>query len=88
MRLKLMQLIAIGLLAGCCPKPTIIREPVEVKVPVAVPCGAKQPEKPKWAMDTLTASANIFDKGLAAIKEIEQRRQYERELEATLKACT
>lgn len=81
------QLVALTLLAGCCPKPTIIKEPFEVKVPVPVPCKVTLPEKPVWALDTVAPGANVFTKGLAALQEIEQRRQYERELKAAMKEC-
>lgn len=75
-------------LAGCCPKPSIIREPVEVMVPVPVPCDAKLPVKPIWKLDAPEVrKAGLFLKGNSSLQELEQRRQYERELEAALSAC-
>lgn len=85
-----MKLIALAFclfLSACC-KPTIIREPVEVKVPVPVPCATDLPTKPVWQLDyPEVKDAGLFVKGNSALLELEQRRQYERELEAALVAC-
>ena len=88
--MKRLQLIALCLiLAACCPEATIIKEPVEVKVPVPVPCPVVIPPKPVWQLDyPEVRSAGLFVKGNSALLELEQRRQYERELEAALIACT
>ena len=78
----------VFLLAGCTPPSTIIKEPVEVLVPVAKACPVEYPEKPFWALDEPgLKEANVFNKVNAALKEIEQRRGYERELEAALGVC-
>ncbi len=84
--MRAMTIAACLVLTGCC-KPTIIKEPIEVKVPVPVPCVDKPVDKPKWSLDVATADASIFDKVTLGLKEIEQRRQYERELEAVLAPC-
>lgn len=74
---------------GCSQHPVVIKEPVEVKVPVAVPCEVQLPDRPVWAMDTPgLKKENILTKGVEALREVEQRHQYEIELEAALKACT
>lgn len=88
--MKTLQLIALCLcLAACCPPQMVVREPVEVKVPVPVPCKIDLPQKPIWQLDyPEVRSAGLFVKGNSALVELEQRRQYERELEAALLACT
>lgn len=86
----LLQLIALAV-AGCCSlcPPKIIKEPVEVKVPVPVPCKVVVPSRPVWQMDyPEVRSAGLFVKGNSALIELEQRRKYEAELEALLVACT
>ena len=87
--MKLLILTALSLsLAACCPPQLIVKEPVEVKVPVPVPCQIQPPQKPIWQLDyPAVRSAGLFVKGNSALIELEQRRQYERELEAALSAC-
>lgn len=80
------------LLAGCASTPPpivrVVKEPIEVKIPVPVPCIASVPSKPDWAMDNpKLRNADVYALGLAALQEIEQRRRYESELEALLKGC-
>lgn len=74
------------LLTGCTHAPLVIKEPVEVKVPVPVACQATLPVEPKWALDGVTGDG-IFTLGLAMMQELEQHRQYERELVALLGGC-
>jgi len=78
------------LLVGCfCPvKPDVIvyRDKI-VEVPVEVPCKVNLPVKPSWVVAQVSNDAGLLDKGTAVLKEVEQRRQYERELEAAMKAC-
>jgi len=87
---KLIALSLVLLLSACCPKPlVVVKEAVEVKIPVPVPCKVEMPAKPVWQLDyPATRSAGLFVKGNSALVELEQRRQYERELEAALLACT
>lgn len=86
--MKLIALLFVALLSGCQCKPTIIKEPVEVIKPVPVPCKVELPKRPVWQMDyPEVRSAGLFVKGNSALLELEQRRQYERELEAVLKTC-
>lgn len=87
-------LLFVPFLTGC-PKPIkpdveirIVKEPYEVKVPVPVPCKATIPVKPVFLVDTVSKSADVLDKGTTVMKELEQRRQYERVLEAAMLACT
>lgn len=86
MKLTALSLIAL-LLAGCACKPIIVKEPVEVKVPVPVPCVAEVPAKPQWELDKYLKSGTLFERGNAALIEIEQRREYEAQLEAVVLHC-
>jgi len=87
--LYLIIVLAIVILAmsGCATDTVLMKEPVEVKVPVVAKCKVKYPDIPVWEVDTLDAKATIFQKGQALLRELEQRRQYERELLAVLKGC-
>lgn len=93
MKTILMLLVAV-LLSGCWNplKPDveirIVKEPYEVKVPVPVPCKATMPEKPVFVVDAVQKTADVLEKGTAVMTELEQRRQYERVLEAAMLACT
>ena len=88
--MRYLTLIAL-LLSGCCSlcPPVVIKEPVEVKVPVPVPCVTDVPKRPAWQLDLKEVrSAGLFIRGNSALVELEQRRAYEAELEAVLIACT
>lgn len=75
-------------LTGCVTTPVVIKEPVEVKVLVKVPCVERLPEKPIFALDDPSLkSRGLYEKGVAMLREIEQRRDYEKQLEAELEAC-
>lgn len=73
-------------LAGCAAAPTA---PVvtEVKVPVAVPCRAPNVEWPAFAVDTLPIGSGIWQQMVALRAERLERKAYETELEAAIKAC-
>jgi type IV pilus biogenesis protein CpaD/CtpE len=78
------------LLAGCATQPTVqvIKEPVEVKIPVPVTCISSVPPKPNWVMDNPNLrNADVYTLGLSALQELEQRRRYEGELETILRGC-
>jgi len=86
--MKLISLLLVVLLAGCGAAP-LIKEPIEVKIPVAILCLSEPVAKPSWILDNPDlATQNVFEKALALIQELEQRREYERQLEAVLLACT
>lgn len=85
--MRLAAILLAGLLAGCAGK-EVVQEVVEVKILVPVPCVKSEVAKPNWLLDNpKIAEATYFDKGNTALQEIEQRRAYERELEAVIKAC-
>ena len=83
-------LLALTLaLTGCAVDKEIVRVPVEVKVPVSVPCLSEKPQKPVFALDDKSLTSKpLFVKGVAALAEIEQRRDYEAVLEALVAKCS
>lgn len=87
--MKLIAIILMSLaLAGCACDPVYVDRPVEVLVPVPVPCVDILPVEPAWAMDAQgLRDKGLFAMGLAALQEVEQRRQYQRESDALLQAC-
>lgn len=87
-------LVVIAALSGCASEAPIVTTPVEVKVPVVVPCQPKPVEEPKWATDQLTAEeiadpspAGAFVRARAVVEELAQRMGYEIELKAALAGC-
>lgn len=62
-------------------------KPVEVLVPVQVPCKITPPNKPNFAVDNLGIGEDIFEKVKALLAERKQRQGYELELEEAIKAC-
>jgi hypothetical protein len=75
------------LLLAACATETQLAPPIEVKVPVSVPCRAPNVPKPVWPMDSLPAGASIYDQAKSLIAEIEARIAYEIQLESAVKAC-
>jgi hypothetical protein len=87
MKSGLIAIVVLGL-AGCATSaPTIVYKPVDVKVPVEVPCKVKAPDVPKWALDGVSPGADIFVKGRAMVAELQQRIAYEDELLAAVASC-
>lgn len=62
-------------------------KPVEILVPVQVPCKITPPNKPNFAVDNLGIGEDIFEKVKALLAERKQRQGYELELEEAIKAC-
>lgn len=76
-------------LAACATEPRVIYEPQEVKVIVPVPCSIPEVQEPAWLLDNADiAKKSFYEKGILALRELEQRRAYEEELKAAIKACT
>ncbi len=73
-------------LAGCATTPPPA-QPVEVSVPVAVPCKVPVPVAPAFAVDALPIGSGIWEQMQALRAERWQRKGYEAELEAAVKAC-
>lgn len=75
----------IYMLAGCAAQEVV--RPIEVKVPVAVPCTVDMPSKPTSAVDTLPIGSNIWRQMAALRADRINRLAYEKELEAAIAAC-
>lgn len=91
--MKLIALMILTTLTACATvpseKPVVVSETVEVQVPITQLCNVEVPKKPVWMLDdpSTNALSDSFERMTAALKEIEQRRVYEAELEAALKHC-
>jgi len=72
------------LLTGCASQ---VARPVEVKIPVAVPCSIGIPKKPASAVDALPIGSNIWQQMAALRADRINRLAYEKELEAAIAAC-
>lgn len=80
--------VAALLLAGCGLCPTkVVKEPVEVLVPVPVKCKSKRPAAPE-PLDLKTLPGGIYDRAVALIKEGNDYRLYSKELEVALSKCS
>ena len=75
------------LLSGCASAPQVIEKPVEVKVPMPVPCRAPDVPVPAWPLAGVPDAASDFDFYKAALAEIKLREGYEARLGAALGAC-
>lgn len=73
------------MLAGCASEP--MRQVVEVKVPVIVPCLGEVPTVPVWKFDTIKTDADLFVKVDGLLIEREQRIKYEALLSAAMAGC-
>ncbi len=78
-------LLACLVLAGCAGTGPVV--PVEVQVPVAVPCRIPKIERPSFAVDALPVDADVWDMMAALRAERHQRRGYELQLKAAIRAC-
>lgn len=86
MLVKLLLILALlATLPGCAT--TSAPVVTEVNIPVAVPCEAPLPEKPDFAVDNLPIGAPIDEQMRALRAERAQRKGYEIELEAAVRAC-
>jgi hypothetical protein len=84
---KIYHALMVLALTGCVAQPTIVHDPVEVKVPVAVACKIEPVPIPQWALDAIQPSADVYTKGRAVLAELEQRITYEGQLLAAIAAC-
>ncbi|QOT75038.1 hypothetical protein [Cupriavidus basilensis] len=74
-------------LAGCAATPQMIEKPVEVRVPVAVPCKAPEIPEPDWPLAKVPATASDFEFFRAALAELALRAGHEIRLKAAVAAC-
>ncbi|MDD3371117.1 MAG: hypothetical protein PHE27_04745 [Alphaproteobacteria bacterium] len=83
-----MKRVAVCLMLLSCARTETVFAPVEVEIPIAVPCPAFLAEKPDFAMGGVTGSDSLDTKTRAALIELNQRRAYETEMEAWIAACS
>ncbi|MDD5175746.1 MAG: hypothetical protein PHQ05_04915 [Sterolibacterium sp.] len=84
--MKMLLPLLIVLLAGCVtlpPAPVV----TEVDIPIGEKCEAPVPKQPSFAVDALPIGADIYAQTKALRAERQQRKGYEHELEAAVKAC-
>ena len=84
--MNILKLAPLLLLTACATEP-LLQPPIEVRVPVAVPCKTQPIAKPVWPVDVAAADAGIFDRVKTLIAEIEARVAYEIKLEGAVRAC-
>lgn len=77
------------LLAGCAStQPTVIRETVEVRIPVPVRCQVETPVSPASRVDQLKQGPwTPADVVPAALADLTEQRAYTAQLAAALEAC-
>ncbi|KWR88748.1 hypothetical protein [Cupriavidus sp. IDO] len=75
------------LLAGCAAVPQVVEKPVEVRVPVSVPCKTADIPEPDWPLAHVPATASDFEWFRAALAELALRAGYEVRLRAAAEAC-
>ena len=78
-------LILLASLGACAQQP--IYQPVDVQMPVAVPCTVPAPTQPVWPLRSVPSQASLYDKTKTALAELELRKAYETELESAIKSC-
>ncbi len=80
-------LMPAALLPAACARVPVY-SPVEVAMPVPVPCRVAVPRLPQaWPTDSLPKDAPLPDKIRAVLVELDLRKAYEAEAEAALKVC-
>jgi hypothetical protein len=70
-------------LCGACAS----QGPVEVSVPLPIPCDVPEPSQPVWLYDSATKEMKLAEKIRRMRAELRQREFYEQELRAALAAC-
>lgn len=78
--MRVLALLPVVLLLGCASKP-----PIEIKIPVVVPCIKEQPVAPIYP--TVAEDTGIFERVKVLLAERELRKGYEAKLQAMLTAC-
>lgn len=82
----LVALLIILLLSACASKGVFT--PVEVKVPVSVPCKVHLPAAPAYHLPALPEGAGLLDKVKALIADFELKSAYELQLRAAAESCS
>ena len=91
MRISLLAAALVSVLTGC-PTAPVLPEVVKptvttAQVVVTAPCVVQIPSEPLWAGDSLSPTANEFEKARALAGERIQRKQFVPQLLAILVAC-
>jgi hypothetical protein len=84
---KRTMILAASLFLASCAEPQPIFKPVEVDIPVVVPCRVAAVPKPDFALAQVTVRDELFFKTKSALIELDQRKAYEAELESRLILC-
>ena len=79
--------LAVLMLAGCAAAPQVIEKPVEVRVPVGVPCKTAEIPEPDWPLAKVPETASDFEFFRAVLVELALRAGYEVRLKAAVAAC-
>lgn len=82
----MMRVAVLLLLVGCGTKPAL--PPIEVRMPVVVPCLGSVPTRPAYATETLPKSATDIQFGDALAGDWIASRGYEAKLETAIAGCT
>jgi len=82
---RILFLLLGGLLTGCSTVPQC--KPIEVQVPVRVPCVQAMPVKPAYEIDRLDTKSTDFDKVQALSIDYLTQKQYINALEAVIEGC-
>ncbi len=75
------------LLLSSCASPQTVFEPVDVKVPVSLPCKAPAIENAPSQLQSLSPQTSLFEKTKAALIDLDQQKIYTIKLQAALTAC-
>lgn len=81
----MVRLLPLLLLVGCANQ--VIKEPVEVRVPVPVPCEIKTPLKPVLVTQSLSKDAPRVTWLKERLKDYEKLEGYSQVLEIALAGC-
>lgn len=82
--MKLFYVIPFVFLVGCSSVPS---KPIEVQVPVSIPCKITPPNKPDFSTNNLGIGMDIYTQVKTLLAERKQRQGYELELEAAIESC-
>lgn len=89
MKVMLVAVLAGVVLVGCGTtkhqEPQVVVQ--EVKILVPVKCKAELPQEPTSELLTLPKSAGLYDKGMAALRELQSRREYDKQIKPILDKC-
>lgn len=78
----------VFLFLSACSQPVTVFKPVDVDIPVVVPCHVQAVAKPDFALEReVSHSSDVYAKTKAALIELDQRKAYESELESNCGTC-